>query len=195
MYQNVFTPVQHIRRPAVKPGGYCWLVFTPWENVSIWPSLDPATGIIASAIALKEGAMWYEAKVVDKDRFFTEDMKVSDAGHFWEQSVSAYIGGNSSSQTLNAATLPYHQYAILLKDRDGQVRLIGNEDCGADVIPNYTSGDYDSSRRWNYRFVWQHMNTAPIYLGDTTGIENDLITPPFTGQGSFSDDFNSDFDI
>lgn len=171
------------------------MVYTPFENVDIWPSLDPATGLIASAITLKEGKKWYEAKVVDKDRFFTEVMKVSDAGHYWEQSVSAYIGGNNSAQTLNSGTLPFHQYVLLLKDRDGQVRLIGNEDCGADCLLDYTSGDVDTSRRWNYRFVWQHLNTAPIYLGDTSGIIDDTIEPPFTGEGSFSNDFNSDFDI
>lgn len=195
MYQNVFSPVQHIRRPAVKPGGYCWLVFTPVENILTWPSLDPLTGVIASAIVLKEGKTWYEAKVVDKDRFFTEAIKVSDAGHYWEHSISSYIGGNNSNQTLNAGTLPYHRYVLMFKDRDGQIRLVGNEDAGADIFPDYTSGDIDASRRWNYRFVWQHLNPAPIYIGDVTGILDDVIVPPFTGEGSFSNDFNSDFDI
>ncbi len=195
MYQNLFTPVQHIRRPQVRPGGYCWLVYTPVENIDIWPSLDPVTGRIASAITLKTGKKWYEAKVVDKDRFFREEARVSDQGHYWEQTISAYIGGNNSAQTLNAGTIPYHKYVVMLKDRDGQIRLLGNEDAGVEILPAYTSGDIDASRRWDYRFVWQHTNPAPIYIGDSTTLQTDEVTPPFTGQGSFSNDFNSDFDI
>jgi len=195
MYQNLFSPVQHIRRPAVRGGGYCWLVFTPIENVDIWPTTDPASGVAASEIVLKAGKTWYEAKMVDKDRFFNEAMQVNDAGHFWQQTVTGYIGGNNSNQTLNASVLPYHQYVLMLKDRDGQVRLIGNEDSGARLLIDYTSGDIDASRRRNFRWEWQHINPASIYIGDLTAIENDVIEPPFTGQGSFNNDFNNDFDI
>jgi len=195
MYQNLFTPVQHIRRPEVHPGGYCWLVYTPIENIENWPQIDPVNSMAATTITLKEGKTWYEAKVVDKDRFFIEAMRVSESGHFWEQSITGYIGGNNSNQTLNAATLPFHQYAVMLRDRDGQVRLIGNADRGADILPDYTSGDFDASRRWNYRFVWQHTNPATIYIGDLTDILDDTIEPPFTGQGDFNNDFNPDFDL
>jgi hypothetical protein len=195
MYQNIFLPVQHIRRPEIKPGGYCWLVYTPIENIENWPQIDPATNLAATPITLKAGKTWYEAKVVDKNRFFNEGMRVDEKGHFWEQSITGYIGGNNSNQTLNAAALPFHQYVIMLQDRDGQVRLIGSEDSGATIIEDYSSGDDDASRRWNYRFGWQHVNPSTIYIGDLTGILDDVIEPPFTGQGDFNNDFNPDFDL
>lgn len=195
MYQNLFTPIQNIRRPKVRPGGYCWLVFTPWENVQNWPTINPVTGQAATPIVLKDGKQWYTAGVVDKDRFFREEPRYDMPGHFWEQSVTGYIGGNNSNQTLNAAVLPHHRFALMLKDRDGQIRLIGNEDGGAEVTPRYTSGDFDASRRWDYQFIWQHTNPAPIYIGDEGNLDVEEITPPFTGQGSFNNDFNSDFDI
>ena len=195
MYQNLFTPVQHIRRPDVQPGGYCWLVYTPFENIENWPAIDPASGLAISPITLKAGKTWYEAKVADKDRVFSESIKVSESGHFWEQQLTAYIGGNNSNQTLNSGTLPFHQYAVMFKDRDGQIRLLGNEDRGVDLFPDYTSGDIDASRRWNFRFTWQHTNPAIIYIGSLAGILDDVIDPPFTGQGDFNNDFNNDFNL
>jgi len=195
MYQNVFTPLQNIKRPKVRPGGYCWLVYTPFENVQQWPSINPATGQAATPIVLKPGKQWYQAEVVDKDRFFREEPDINEIGPLWNQSITGYIGGNNSNQTLNAGVMPYHRYAIMLKDRDGQIRLIGNEDSGAVLIPRYTSGEFDTSRRWDYQFNWQHTNPAAIYIGDTGSLDLEEINPPFTGQGSFNNDFNSDFDI
>lgn len=192
-YFNTYTPVQHIRRPKVNPGGLCWAVYAKWEDVENWPLVDPLTGICNTAFKLKEGKTWYELKVTDKGRLFTEEMKVGSAGPFWEMQLNGYVGGNNASLTLSAGTMPFHQYVVLFKDRDGLIRFLGNPDTGADVMINYTSGDKDASRKRSYSFQWEHHLPAPIYTGKLDDIQDDIITPPFQTVGDFNDDFNDDF--
>jgi hypothetical protein len=195
MYSNIYTPVQHLRRPPVNPGGLCWLVFALHEDVLQWPQIDPQSNLAATSIQLKPAKTWYECNVINKEKMFTEQMRVEAAGHYWEMQVQGYIGGNNSNMTLAANTMAYHHYVVMLKDRDGQIRFIGSRDRGADFLPDYTSGDSEQGRRWNIKFGWQHINTAPIYVGSLNDIMNDVIIPPFVGAGNFNDDFNEDFDI
>lgn len=194
-YHNVFTPVQHIRQPEVHPSGLCWIVFARHEDVELWPEVDPLTGLCNTPIKLYAGKTWYDCKVVDKGRIFTETPKVSNAGPYWEMQVSGYLGGNNTNQTLSASAMRYHQFVVMFKDRDGQIRFIGDADTGADAEPPYTSGDKDASRKRTITFSWEHPNPASIYVGSLSDILDDVITPPFAGEGDFNDDFNEDFDI
>ena len=194
-YNNVFTPVQHFRRPPIKPGGLCWIVYAKWQDVDKWPEVDMETGLARTAIQLKSGSTWYECRVVDKGRIFTEIEKKTGAGAYYDMQLVGYLGGNNTSNTLNVNVMTFNDYVVMFKDRDGQIRFFGNADSGAEVEFAYTSADISSSRKRNLIFSWQHSLQAPIYIGDLKDIMNDLITPPFQGQGDFSDDFNEDFNI
>jgi hypothetical protein len=194
-YNNIYTPVQHFRRPSVQPGGLCWVVYAKWQDVDKWPEVDPMTGLAKTAIQLISGKTWYECQVVDKGRIYTETEKQSTAGPYYEMQISGYLGGNSSSNTLNADVMIFNDYVVMFKDRDGQIRFIGNADSGADVQFSYTSADLSGSRKRNITFSWQHSLQAPIYIGNLKDILADLITPPFQGQGDFSDDFSEDFNV
>src|SRR5688500_15712026 len=115
-YHNIFTPVQHLRRPQVRPGGLCWVVFARWEDVNLWPQVNPLTGLCSTSIQLQTGKTWYECKVVDKGKMFNENMKVSPAGPFWDMQLTGYLGGNNTALTLAAGTMPFHQYVVMFKD-------------------------------------------------------------------------------
>lgn len=194
-YLNIYTPVQHVRRPEVHPGGLCWAVFAKWEDVERWPQVDPLTGMAVTGIYLKEGKTWFELMVTDKGRAFNENQKQSFSGPYWEMQLTGYVGGNNSVLTLSAAAMPFHQYVLMFKDRDGQIRFIGNENTGADVELAYTSGDKEASRKRNYVFSWEHHLPASIYTGDLEDIQDDIILPPFKQLGDYNDDFSADFKI
>ncbi|THU34231.1 hypothetical protein FAM09_24750 [Niastella caeni] len=194
-YNNIYTPVQHLRRPTVRPGGLCWIVFALWQDVDLWPQVDPLTGLAKTPIALKAGKTWYECQVVDKGRIFNETEKKSSAGHYWEMQVVGYLGGNNSSNTINADVMTFNDYVVMFKDRDGQIRFLGNADTGAEVEFTYTSADNSTSRKRTINFTWQHILQAPIYVGNLDDILDDIITPPFAGVGDFNDDFSNDFNI
>lgn len=192
-YQNIYTPLQHIRPPEVNPGGLCWAVITAWENVLQWPQVDPLTGICSTPIVLKEGKTWYDIKLMDRGRAFTENMAVSASGPYWQQQFKGYLGGNNANHTLAAGTMPFHQFVVIFKDRDGLIRFMGDEDSGADILEDYNSGDGGTLRRRNFTFGWESVNPAPIYSGSLDDILDDVIVPPFQGQGDYNQDFNDDF--
>lgn len=194
-YLNIYTPVQHIRRPSVHPGGLCWIVFAKWEDVDKWPQVDPVTGMSVTGIALKEGKTWYQLEVTDKNRMFTENSKSSAAGPYWEMQLTGYVGGNNTVITLSSAAMLFHQYVLFFKDRDGQIRFIGNENSGADVEIQYTSGDKEASRKRSFLFSWEHHLPAPVYTGNLDDIQDDIVIPPFKQLGDFNDDFSEDFNI
>lgn len=195
MYQNVYTPLQHLLKPPVKPGGLCWIVFARKSDVLNWPTIHPATNLAYTAIKLKEGKTWFQLKVVNKDRLFTESQEDSGAGPYWKHQVNGYFGGNSAQHTLVFGVLPFEELVVMFQDRDGSIRFIGNEDAGATLKNNYTSGDSDSSRKRSLSFSWEHPEPAPIYIGSLGDILDNVITPPFAGLGDFGDDFNEDFNI
>ena len=184
-----------MRRPQVHPGGLCWIVFAKWEDVELWPEIDPITGVANTPIKLFAGRTWYEAKVTYKGKMFIETDKQDATGPFWDMQVTGYIGGNSTSNTLSAAAMLYHQYVVMFEDLDGQIRFIGNTDTGAGVNVPYNSGEKESSRKRTITWGWQHPNPAPIYIGGLTDIIDDVIIPPFAGAGDFNEDFSNDFNI
>jgi hypothetical protein len=194
-YHNVFTPVQHMRRPEVHPGGLCWVIFCKWEDVMVWPEIDPQTGIVNTTFQLFPGKTWYNLQVTFKGRLYNEIPKRSNAGPYWEMQVTGYFGGSNSNHTLSAFASRFHQYVVMFKDLDGEIRFIGNQDSGAEIESPYGSGDKDASRKRSITFGWEHANPAQIFQGNANGILTDIITAPFIRLGDFTDDFNPDYNI
>jgi len=124
---------------------------------------------------------------------FTEKQQNVTAGPYWEQIISGYFGGNNTNHILAAGIMPFEQYVIMLKDRDGNVRMIGSPDAGASYLGEYTSGESENSRKRTIQFSWENPLPAPVYVGDLDDILDDIIVPPFATAGDFNNDFNDDF--
>jgi hypothetical protein len=193
VYQNVYTPLQHLRPAPVNPGGLCWIVFARKADVAVWPLLDPNTNMAHTAFQLAAGKTWYELKPVNKDRVFQETQKDSTAGPFWDMSLSGYFGGTTVNHILASYIMPLEEFVIMFRDRAGVTRFMGTEDAGASCTQIYNSGDSDSGRKRTVTFSWQHANPATIYFGNLPALLTGIITPPFKQLGDFSDDFNDDF--
>lgn len=193
MYQNAYTPLQHFRKPNVRTGGLCWAVYARKEDVQLWPQMHPATNLAYTPIKLYEGKTWYQLLAVDKDRILSENMEDSPAGPWWKIQSSCYFGGNNSNHILTSGLLAFDEVVLMIQDRDGNIRLIGNEDAGASFTTAYSSGDKDQSRKRTISFYWEHTMPAAIYIGGLKDIEADVITPPFATLGDFTNDFSDDF--
>jgi len=171
MYENVFLPVLTLTEaPVIKPGGLCTVKFFRWEDVLNWPQIDPLTGIIASSIEMKPGAVIYLCKSNDHGKSFEEEEKQTIAGDFFDINVNAIIPGNTIPNYLSLQTMTYHQWGLIVDDKNGESRLIGNEDSGASFIQKYSSGDAASSRTRSLKWQWQHSNPAPIYTAQAFDI-------------------------
>lgn len=201
MYHNVHQAVDHLRKaPRIRPGGLCSIAFALHRQVAAWPEVNPETGIIDDEIQLVPGAILYTIEATDKGRSFEEVQKRSAAGAYMDISVNGIIGGNTTNNTLIASAMMHERFVVIVKDRNGEYRLIGNEDSGAKFSYSYSSGDRDASRLVNIGFTWQHPLPAPIYQGVVINYltENmsfmfltafkvkDAGTPMTTGQSSWT---------
>jgi len=155
--------------------------------------MHPETGKAYTPIVLAAGKTWYDLKLVNKDKFFSEVQKDTPAGPYWDMQVNGYQGGTTDCHILAFAIMPFEEFVIMFKDRYGSIRFIGNEDAGATINPSYNSGDSEGSRKGIMQFIWQHTTPAPIYIGGVDQILNDIMVPPFAGLGDFNSDFNDDF--
>lgn len=163
MYHNVHYPVAAMPAGNVKSPGLCSVKYFKIEDVLTWPAVDPETGMLLSSIELKPGKFLYLCESINSSRSFTETPKDSPAGPYYDISVTAQLMGSSAAQILIRGTLKHHRWGLIITDKNGVTRLIGNEDSGAEFIDEYESGNGPQSRKTNITWRWQHPQPAPIY--------------------------------
>lgn len=163
MYQDIYYPVAALGAGSVKSPGLCSIKIFRREDVLTWPAIDPETGVLASGITLKAGKFIYLLGSIDASRRFTENQKSSNAGYHFETTVKAQLMGSSAAHHLTLGTLIHHEWGILVKDKNGVTRLIGNQDSAADLITDYDSGQGTESRKTDLTFKWQHPQPAAVY--------------------------------
>jgi hypothetical protein len=161
---NVFQPITSLlKAPQIYSGGMCTPIFFKKEDVLAWPDMDPQTGIISSAVQLKPGKSFYLCAAVEKDRTFLEELKYGPEGPYMDISVSGTLAGNTAQNILSAQAMQFSEYGLIVPDRDGNKRLIGNEDSCARFVHSYSSADITTSRKRTLKWSWQNSLPAPIY--------------------------------
>lgn len=169
--ENVYVPVQSLNKSIlVKTGGACGITFFKKESVQEWPSVDPIDGIMKTSVQLLPGESFYKIEATEKDRTFTEELKRGPEGPYLDMAVNAILAGNTVVNTLSIQTMKYSEFGLIINDRAGFNRLIGNADSCAQFSYGYTSGDINSPRRRTLKWTWQHANEAPIYGGQAFNI-------------------------
>lgn len=170
MYDNVYVPVLTLQKTEPKNGGICKLRYCKHEDVQAWPTIDPLTGLCNSAIQLKPGGVMYLMSSVDKGKIFTEQLKTTSAGTYWDNNVDLTASGFNASNILSQDVMRYHKWVVLIDDREGDTRMLGNEDMGCSFIADYNSGDPANSRKGPMRFSWTHSGRASIYTAQAFNI-------------------------
>lgn len=163
-------PVTSLDRAPVKHSGLCSIRYFRHEDVLTWPSVHPITGVIADAIELKPGSYLYFCEAIDNFRSFDEQQKNSTPGAAFDIQVQGALRGSNAHNTLSSQTMIYHEWVLLVDDRDGQVRMVGNEDSGADFSLKYTSGTRSNPRKTDVVWRWEHPNRAPVYSAEAFNI-------------------------
>lgn len=166
LWHNTYLPITNITQPSrIRPGGLCSIVAVPIQNIDVWPDPDPETGIIQDDIELLSGKSFLTIYCADKDRTFREELKYGKAGPYMDIAITAMVPGNVVDTTLSLAEKQNNRWLLIAKDKNGEYRIVGSQDAGAILTYDYSSGDFDSSRKRNLKFSWQHPNPAPIYQG------------------------------
>ena len=163
MYFNIYQQNGSIEQTLPKAGGLCGVTLFKKEDVLTWPTVNPQTGILNTAVQLKAGGVFYSFAASEKERTFKEALKYGPEGPFMDIGVTLRLPGNSAANIISFDAMKYHQWGIIVHDRDGNKRLVGNRDSCAKIVFDYTSEDIEGSRGRAVQFIWQHSNNAPIY--------------------------------
>lgn len=168
-YNNIYTAPGSISRPTkLNPGGLCTITFFLWEDVEEWPELDPATDTIITELTMKAGKSQYTISSVESDRFFKEEMRRGNSGPYNDIQVNTKTGGNTTTHILLLKRYQHHQFGLILTDRNGEKRLIGDADSGAVLSFDYGSGDWNDQRGRQIKWQWQSQHPVPIYAYGAT---------------------------
>jgi hypothetical protein len=192
-YFNNFLPVQNLLKTTINPGGMCWVLFFRHRDVAIWPQMDPTTGLIATDLVFKPGASFFTLQTSEKGRVFTEKMKHSNAGDYLANEVAGTISGNNLNHITSVTSMQAERmFGVLLKERNGEKRLIGNQDAGALFEYDYTSGDIYSSRLRSVKFTFDSAFPVPVYNSGGIVLDTTIIN---IGGGTSGTISNGNFDL
>jgi hypothetical protein len=182
MYQTGYKGITALHTNLQFNGGFCKWYYTPRENISVWPAIDPATQFLSAEPSLFGGKSWYgPIKVPDKSLGFEEAQQKDKAGIFYKQKVSGVHPGDSASSRINLENMPYHEYVIVGKMRAGGLFLIlGNTDHGLDFLESFKSSGKDAAVT-EFSFAGESLNKGlilPAFLGEnviSSGDGDDII--------------------
>ena len=177
---NVYADVKHLQKSPVETGGLCDLnaiVAFKKEDVLTWPSIDPVTSIIKTSIVMKPDKSMYTIQAADTGRQFSQERKYDGRGPYYDIEVNGILaGGTNTANILSVDVMAHHEWGLIVKDRAGFYRLIGNADKGAKFFDNYDSGDRSKSRKHEIKFVWSYAGTAPVYQSSLFNITINGVT-------------------
>lgn len=164
--QNAWLPLKNLDKPPIRVGGICYFYFTPWENVLQWPDINPLTGSCIGDVVLKGDKKWYRCQVINPNKAYTEKHSSSDAGNYMQCEVTGFLPDDQPDIAYSMNEMRYHHFAIVIVERNGIKRLIGDQFYSAYFSYDYDSSDDSGVRGRKISFSWMSQDSAPVYLND-----------------------------
>lgn len=177
--QNAYLPIQHLDRPPLDAGGLCYFYFIPIEDVLQWPSVNPQSGSIVDDVVLKAEKTWMRCMVIENGKAYEEKLKSSDSGNYWEININGFLPGDSPINNLSVNKMKHRRFAVVTKERNGIMRLMGEQHNGVAFQADYSSADVNGVRGRSLSFSWVSQDTCPLYL-TAVSADGEVINPPWT---------------
>jgi hypothetical protein len=143
MHQTGYLPLRALGKLSPNfVGGFCKLWYTPIENISQFPAIDPTNQLLRAEPVLKASKTWYGPLTIPDDkRGWKQKLQRGRPGIWYSQQVTGMVPGNNSANHINLQNLAYHQLCVVGKLRAGGFHIIlGNAETGMDVTSETASG-------------------------------------------------------
>lgn len=171
--QTAYIPLQRITKASYDNiGGFCKFWYTPIENISLFPLINPATQMLSNEPYLLPGTIWYgPVDIPDKKFGWTAEQERVGAGVYFKQKVTGFVPGLSAENHINFQNLVFHKFAIVGKARSGgNFYIIGDDEIGLDATFDIVSGDGAEGT----------PGASLQFTGET--VDNALLLPGFAGE-------------
>jgi hypothetical protein len=204
MYQTGYTGILPLQRNFTYVGGFCRFWYIPFEDIGVFPRINPDNQKLVAEPSLKVDKAWFGPIKVPRDKLgYNEELKYTKAGPYYECKVEGMHIGDSPESRVNFENMPYHKYVIIGKMRaGGMYLLIGTVDspCTFNTVFNSGKSGADTSQT-AIQFITEHISKAyiiPSFNGDTLSpgiggdgpgeeiMANQKEIIPFVGQSSIN---------
>lgn len=145
-------------------GGVCFLKIVPKEWILSESAISNQSNKAITATVLKAGRTWLDILSLYDSVIFTETSQSTAAGVMYSQSVVANVSGESELlNTLTNAT-SYSEFVLLIKDRMGNVKLVGNKSHGLTFSSQLATGMIGTEKNvYDISFQGESGERAPLY--------------------------------
>lgn len=143
------------------------------EDCNIFPRINSTNQQLIGEPSLKAGKAWFGPIQVPRNRLgYTEIMKRTNAGPYYEIKMEALHIGDSPQSRVNLENMPYHRYLVVGKVRaGGHYHLVGTPDSPCTFNPAYQSGNgAGETAQTLIQFLTEHISKAyilPSFTADT----------------------------
>ncbi|MGN7786826.1 hypothetical protein ACTJIJ_19995 [Niabella sp. 22666] len=182
---NIYSQISNINKTAPKPGGLCKIQFIAWEQILSWPNLNPYTNTITDDFVFKPGFQVFQLNVAHKDRVFREELKISPQGEYYDQLLACRGAGFNRSNNFILQAMAGGKFVVFFTDKYGDLKILGSQDCGAEFLYNYSSGDSVSTRSVSLQFKIESVSGAIVV---------DDFIPTIPDTGIFALEFSTEFE-
>ena len=190
MFQTSYTGIKPLQRNSTYVGGFCRFWYIPVEDVVTFPRINSANQQLIAEPSLKDGKKWFGPIAVPRNKLgYTEVLKRTSAGHYYELKLEGIHIGDSPVSRVNLENMPYHRYLVIGKIRaGGYYHLIGSNDSPCLFNPEFKGGlGPGETAQTNFQFATEHISKAYILPSFS---EDDAENPGGGGGGGGSNTMN-----
>lgn len=144
-------------------GGLSTFQFAPAEAFSVFSGVF--NGRILFPLVLNTGFDWFKGYSTAYTLGFTETLKTSEHGKYYEQTITGFVPGDRAELIDLMETMDDRYFVLQVKDANGASRLVGGFGCPMLFSSNYDSGLARSDGKgYQFQFFCQSTFRAPMYL-------------------------------
>lgn len=143
--------------------GICKLQLAPREWLEENIELDFDTGKITDAVNFIDDRDWLEIELTQESYEFDEKPKSNKSGSFYEISVAGILNKYTADAQQVLETYRYHEFIVLLTDKNNVQRLVGNEEKGMLLQHDHSNKSGAGEERLDVSLLMESEATAPVY--------------------------------
>lgn len=144
-------------------GGLVGFKFVHCSAVDSWPGIFNSK--VSQALLLKPGFEWLTGYSTPETLNFDEPSKETQNGPYYEKIVSGFVPGDKEELLALMEQMDGRMFILIIKDTNGQDRLIGSHGDFLTFYSTYNSGSTRQDQKgYNFKFTGSAIFRAPVYL-------------------------------
>jgi hypothetical protein len=149
-------------KQSYNPGGYSTFYFIQKQYVSSFPIT--VNGVAAAPLMFWSQKDWLTGYATRGTLQYTEDTQSDANGLFYVKTITGFIPGDRPELISMLEDMVKERFIVLLKDPQGNYRLIGTPAAPLEFTANFSSGSANSDEKgYRFTFTVNSIVRSPVY--------------------------------